>query len=95
MAQALQEVRSGSYIEPVQTTFGEWLDKWLAGYKKGQLKPATYQGYEILINVHIKPALGKIPLAKLQAHMLQSFYNEKLENGRVDGKCGPWLRTSY
>ena len=88
MAQALQEVRSGTYIEPAQTTFGEWLDKWLTGYKKGQLKPGTYENYEILINVHIKPALGKVPLAKLQAHMLQTFYNEKLEKGRADGKGG-------
>ncbi len=88
MAQALQEVRNGTYIEPAQTTFGEWLDKWLTGYKKGQLKPTTYQGYETLINVHIKPALGKIPMAKLQAHMIQSFYNEKLSAGRADGKGG-------
>lgn len=86
IAQALQEVRTGVFVEPTQTSFGEWLDKWLTGYKKGQLKQSTYQGYEILINVHIKPALGKIPMAKLQAHMLQAFYNEKLEKGRADGK---------
>ena len=88
MAQALQEVRSGTYIEPAQTTLAEWLDKWLTTYKKGQLKPSTYESYEILVNVHIKPALGKIPIAKLQANMLQSFYNEKLEKGRADGKGG-------
>jgi len=88
MAKALQEVSSGTYVEPVQTTIGEWLDKWLAGYKKGQLKPSTYESYETLINVHIKPALGNVPMAKLQAHMLQTFYNEKLEKGRADGKGG-------
>lgn len=88
IAQVLQEVRTGTYIEPAQTTFGEWLDKWLTGYKKGRLKAGTYQSYEMLADVHIKPVLGKIPLAKLQAHMLQAFYNEKLENGRADGKGG-------
>jgi len=88
IAKALQEVRSGAFIEPAQTTFGEWLDRWLTGYKKGQLKPGTYESYEMLVNAHIKPALGKIPMAKLQAHMLQSFYNEKLEKGRADGKGG-------
>jgi integrase len=88
MAQVQQEVRSGTYVEPAQTTFGEWLDKWLTSYKKGQLKPSTYESYEMLVNVHIKPALGKMPLSKLQAHMLQTFYNEKLEKGRVDGKGG-------
>ncbi|HAA80517.1 MAG TPA: site-specific integrase [Thermoanaerobacter sp.] len=88
ITQALQDVRKGTYIEPTQITLGEWLDKWLTEYKKGQLKPSTYDSYETLINVHIKPALGKIKLVKLQPHMLQSFYNQKLENGRTDGKGG-------
>lgn len=88
IARAQQDVRNGIYIEPTQTTFGEWLDKWLASYKKGQLKPSTYENYEILINTHIKTALGKIPMAKLQAHVLQTFYNEKLASGRADGKGG-------
>lgn len=88
MAQALQAVKDGTYIEPTQTTLGEWLDKWMTSYKKGQIKPSTYENYEIVINTHIKPALGNIPMAKLQAHMLQNFYNEKLESGRADGKGG-------
>ncbi|MGB9825525.1 MAG: N-terminal phage integrase SAM-like domain-containing protein, partial [Desulfofundulus sp.] len=88
MAEALQAVREGTFIEPTQTTLGEWLDKWLTAYKKGKLKPSTYESYKMLIDTHIKPALGNIPLAKLQAHMLQDFYNEKLENGRADGKKG-------
>lgn len=88
IAQALQQMKNGTFVEPTQTAFGEWLDKWLTSYKKSQLKPSTYESYEMLINVHIKPALGKVPLTKLQAHMLQSFYNEKLEKGRADGKGG-------
>ena len=88
IAKALQEIKGGTYVEPTQTTFGEWLDKWLVSYKKGQLRPSTYESYEMLINVHIKPALGKIPMAKLQAHMLQAFYNKKLEMGRSDGNGG-------
>ncbi|NPV44790.1 MAG: site-specific integrase, partial [Firmicutes bacterium] len=71
----------GGYIEPSKITFGEWLDKWLVEYKKGQIKPTTYESYEVIINAHIKPALGNIPLAKLQPHMLQAFYNDRLESG--------------
>lgn len=93
MAQALQEVKNSSYVEPTKTTLGEWLDKWLTGYKKGQLRPSTYESYEWLINFYLKPALGKIPMAKLQANMLQSFYNEKLEGGRQDGGGGLSTRT--
>lgn len=88
MDRALQELRRGTYVEPTHTFFGEWLDKWLGDYKRGQLRPGTYQSYQTLVRVHIKPALGRIPLAKLQSHMLQSFYNEKLKSGRSDSKGG-------
>jgi integrase len=88
IAQVLQEVRSGTYIEPATCTLGEWLGKWLTDYKKPQLKRSTYENYETMIEAHLRPGLGNIPLAKLQSHMLQSFYNEKLESGRRDGKGG-------
>jgi len=93
MAQPMQDVRNGTYVEPSITTLGEWMNTWLTAYKKGQLRPGTYENYEVLVNTHINPGLGKIPLAKLQAHTLQNFYNEKLESGRKDGKGGLSTRT--
>jgi integrase len=88
LSEITHQLNTGTYLEPTKTTLGEWLDKWLCEYKKGKLKAGTYENYETIINVHIKPVLGNIPLAKLQPHMLQAFYNEKLENGRADGKGG-------
>lgn len=88
LAKTLQELSSGAYIEPSTFTLGEWLDKWLTEYKKAQLKPSTYESYAGLVARHVKPALGNIPLAKLQAHNLQTFYNEKLTSGRLDGQGG-------
>lgn len=83
MTDAKHKVQTGTYIEPTSFTLGQWLDKWLTEYKKGQLKPSTYQSYAGLVARHIKPALGSVPLAKLQAHNLQAFYNEKLASGRI------------
>ena len=88
LAKALNDVKQGTFVEPSTVTVGQWLDTWLTEYKKAQIKPSTYESYETLINVHIKPALGNVPLAKLQAPMLQNFYNEKLKLGRADGKGG-------
>jgi len=88
LAEIIHQLNTDSYLEPTKLTLGQWLDKWLSEYKKGKLKAGTYENYETIINVHIKPVLGNIPLAKLQPHMLQAFYNEKLENGRADGKGG-------
>ncbi len=81
IAQTQTEIKNGTFVEPTKTTLGEWLDKWLTSYKKGQLKQGTYEGYESIINVHIKPALGEMPMAKLQANTIQDFYNSKLESG--------------
>lgn len=88
MTEALQKVQTGTYIEPTTFTLGQWLDKWMTEYKKGQLRPSTYESYAGLIERHIKPDLGGIPLAKLQAHTLQSFYNDKLASGRMDNGGG-------
>lgn len=84
----LAEVQSGTYVEPSRGTLGDWLDRWLTVYKKGQIRESTRLDYINSIDSHIKPALGDIPLAKLQANTLQDFFNDKLENGRLDGKGG-------
>ncbi len=88
MQDVLHDLKDGVYIEPSTCTFGEWLDKWLFEYKKGKLKTHTFESYETLINVHIKPALGGLLMAKIQANQLQEFYNQKLKDGRSDGKGG-------
>ncbi|MEW6423663.1 MAG: tyrosine-type recombinase/integrase [Bacillota bacterium] len=88
LAKAVNEQATGAFIEPHKVTVGQWLDKWLADYKKLKLKPTTWAGYETLIRCHIKPAIGNIPLNKLQTGELQKLYKEKLEKGRVDGKGG-------
>jgi integrase len=88
LARIRHELATDTYIEPAACTLGDWLDKWMVQYKKGELKRSTYESYERLIRTHIKPSLGNIPLAKLQPHMLQGFYNEKLESGRLDDKEG-------
>ncbi|MCL5981376.1 MAG: site-specific integrase [Firmicutes bacterium] len=89
MQKARQFAKSaGGYVEPTKTTLGEWLDKWLTTYKKGQIRPSTYESYETVINRYLKPAFDMVPMAKLQANMLQNFYNEQLENGRADGTGG-------
>lgn len=88
MTQILHQAQTGIYVEPTRITLGNWLDRWLVTYKRADLEESTYENYEGNIKRHIKPVLGDVPLAKLQPHTLQDFYNEKLESGRIDGKGG-------
>lgn len=91
---ALAQMQQGTFVEPSKVTVGEWLDTWLNEYKKPpKIRPTTWQGYETVIRVHIKPAIGHIPLRQLQPSHLQKLYNEKAAQGRVDGKGGLSART--
>ena len=69
------DVDNGTYQEPSKMTVGEWLDIWLETYLGG-VRPYTVLNYTQHVNNHIKPALGKIRLDKLNTHTVQQFYND-------------------
>lgn len=73
LAKVQHERNTGMFVEPDKITLGEWLDKWLLVYKKNNLRPTTYESYEMNIRFRVKPVLGNIPLVKLRASDLQHF----------------------
>jgi len=74
-----QQIKNGGYVDIGKMTFAEWLDIWLEEYARRAVRPTTYDSYEYLIRVHIKPGLGGILLRDLQPFNIQKFYNEKLK----------------
>ena len=46
-------------------TVGAWLDTWLATSVAQRCRPSTAANYAIVVRLYIKPAVGRIPLAKL------------------------------
>src|SRR6476469_4021977 len=60
----LDELKRGgsSSREP----FGTFLDRWLA-YIKPKVRANTYVGYESIVRLWIKPALGEVRLSSLRA----------------------------
>ncbi|WP_027718778.1 site-specific integrase [Desulfovirgula thermocuniculi] len=78
LARLLTEIEKGTYVEPTKLTFGEYLLRWLDDYCRPNLAPSTFDSYQRIIKKHIIPALGAIPMAKLQPMHLQSYYSEKL-----------------
>lgn len=71
--------------EPVPTerlTVGEYLtERWLP-VQKSRLRTSTYDSYRRNIDLHVAPALGRRPLAKLTADDLDLFYATLLTQGR-------------
>lgn len=83
----------GTYVAPEKITVAEFLNDWLQTYVEPKLKLTTYDGYRRNIKCHIIPSLGDIPLQKLRPDHIESFYIEKLNSGRVDGKGGLSLKS--
>ena len=72
--QVTAEIDSGDYLEPSGMKLSDWLDSWLADYS-GDKKYSTMKHYRAACETHIKPRLGDVPLSKLNAVMVQKFYN--------------------
>lgn len=79
----------GKYDPPSKDTFGEWLDFWLNEIVKPKSLDAptsTYDYYESLIRVHIKPDLGEIQLKGLDQEDLLRFFNRLRIKKRLSQK---------
>jgi integrase len=61
---------------------GPYLDYWLEHVIKPTRRPATYALYEMIVRIHLMPALGKYELKRLSVPTVQAFINGKLRDGR-------------
>lgn len=75
-------------IEKVKTV-GEWADNWLKLYKQNNVSWGTYYEYEVIVEKHIKPQLGKVKLADLRPAHIQKLMNS-LATGNGKKKDQPY-----
>ena len=74
-------------------TLSERLNIWLFEYIKSNIRPTTFDSYESIARIHIKPHIGHIKLIDLKSEHIQRLYNEKMQDGRYDGLGGLSSRT--
>ncbi len=74
------QVETGQYLDGNKITFAEFIDRWIKDYAQPELAPKTFNRYQGLLK-RIIPALGHIPLQKLQPNHLLEFYANLRENG--------------
>ena len=77
------DLNRGTYQEPCKLTVGQWLDIWVETYTIN-CKTRTKNTYKSDIRLHIKPAMGAIPLEALNAHTIQTFYNDLVQGKAKD-----------
>ena len=86
LAELLVSIEQGSYVKPKRISLGEWLNEWLNGYVKTNCSPRTLDGYQSILERHLIPNLGMIPLSQVQPQHIQQYYARALSDGRTDGK---------
>jgi len=89
----LSALDNGTYVKPTQITLAEWLEQWFDSYVVSNTTPRTQESYYSIINKHIIPHLGTIPLMDLRPQYLQNYYALLLKKGRTDNKGGLSRRT--
>jgi integrase len=93
LARLLHEINTGAYVEPSRMTLSDYLDRWLDDYARPNVSAKTFERYEEIARLHLKPALGHHPLSKLQPLHIARYYSEALAYGRKDGRGGLSARS--
>ncbi|MFH1560071.1 MAG: site-specific integrase [Chloroflexota bacterium] len=73
--------KQGIPLATSQTPLREYLEQWLEGIQN-RVRPSTYEGYEIMVRVHLIPALGHIRLGKLAPEHIEGAYAAMLAEGK-------------
>lgn len=84
----LNQMENNTFVNPEKVTLEEYMNQWFEDYVKSKLAPKTVQGYKYIIEKHINPSIGHIPIQKLQPVQIQQCYSNKLESGRIDNNGG-------
>jgi len=93
LAELLHQLDTGAFMRPGKTTVADYLERWLADYAQVNLAPRTFEGYRGIIEGHLIPGLGQLPLTRLKPEHIQRYYSDMLSHGRADGKGALSPRT--
>ena len=91
----LYQKQQGIYVMPQKVLVRDWMEQWLHNYALITVRESTYISYEGYVYNHINPMIGDIPLQKLTPPIVQNFYNDRILNGRKDGKGGLSSKTLH
>ncbi len=81
LAKAISNRADGLTFDAKNLTLGKYLDSWLKNSVQDTVRLTTYQGYERIVRLHIKPTLEGIKLDRLTPLHVRNLYREKLEAG--------------
>lgn len=81
LVKAVADGNEGLIYDGDHLALAQYLDRWMVSIR-GTVRESTWVRHEINVRVHLKPALGKVRLGKLDPLQVQSFYRCKLDEGQ-------------
>jgi integrase len=80
-ARAVEQRQRGTLLQPTDMTVSELLDLWLEQEMPKTVRPENQENYRIVVNKHLKPALGSIRVQRLSVQAIEAFYSAQAEAG--------------
>ena len=81
LARATADRDGGLVFDAGTLTVGEYVERWLSDSVRDTVRQRTYERYEQITRLHIKPTLGRIKLKTLTPAHVRALYREKLDAG--------------
>ena len=69
------------FTDEENLALGDYIDRWLRDSVRDTVRQRTYERYEQMVRVHVKPALGHVKLTKLHPGLIRGLYRERLDSG--------------
>lgn len=92
----MSAVDDNTDVDPSKETVAKWLRRWLADYAPMNCgAKTTLERYEQLLENHVIPEIGALPLQNLRTARIQGLYAAKLKDGRLNGVGGLSKRTVH
>lgn len=82
----------GVFLEPSKITVAQHLDEWLLGLEAEDLSPNTLDLRRVHMRAYIKPALGSIPLQRLDLARIKRWRADLAASGARNG--GPLSKNT-
>jgi len=81
LTQAIVQAQRGIPIADRAWKLDDYLDYWLASVIRPNRRPATSEQYAWAISRYLKPGLGNYSLKRLSVPIVQTFLNQKIDEG--------------
>jgi integrase len=79
LTKAMADRDDGLVFDADNLKVGEYLERWLVDSVLDTVRPTTYERYEQIVRIHVRPALGSVKLKNLTPVHVRGLYREKLE----------------